>query len=162
MKKNVVLLIAPLAISTISFSQSLSPSIVSTQSGYDKSDKMILEWTLGENSVETLSQKDRIYSQGFHQPLMDRILDTKSLPDDVFIYPNPVKTLLNIQILQASQKLLNVDMYDVQGRLVKHTTTAFMADKKVTLSVEDLPTGIYILQLTDSEGTMISHKIIKL
>ena len=67
MKKNSLLLIALNLLAISAFSQSLSKSIIASQGGVDSTADLTLEWTLGENFIETVSEANNIYTQGFNQ-----------------------------------------------------------------------------------------------
>lgn len=70
------------------------------------------------------------------------------------IYPNPVKDNL---FFDTNLDIKNVAVYSMNGQLVKKAT---LSDNKI--SVSDLQSGMYILNLETSEGTVIHHKITKL
>ncbi len=72
----------------------------------------------------------------------------ESFGDAVNIYPNPAKN--NIQFDYVSkQKTILVNLFDVQGRLIKTTTLANVQPLK--LNIENIANGKYIIQLSDGE-----------
>ena len=84
MKKNTHLSFAFAIITTFSFAQ-ITPStisVISAQGGFDKTESISLEWTLGENFVETVSLENNIFTQGFHQSYFNKAstLDVNSIP----------------------------------------------------------------------------------
>lgn len=76
--------------------------------------------------------------------------------ETVLIYPNPTSTYLYVE--GRLSPILNVAIYDLQGRLVgSHKCN----EQRVKLSTSDLSAGEYILKITTAEGT-ITRKIGKM
>ena len=61
----------------------------------------------------------------------------------IIIYPNPTQDILNIK---ADREILNVQLIDIQGRLVK---TVFAINQ---LDIRALPKGVYVVRVETSEG----------
>ncbi|SDB28660.1 Por secretion system C-terminal sorting domain-containing protein [Flavobacteriaceae bacterium MAR_2010_188] len=161
MKKTVVTVGLLLLTATISFSQSLSPTLLASQGGFDKSETMVLEWTLGESAIETVAEKNVIYSQGFIQPTLKRSLALIQIKDEMLLFPNPVTTFLNVKLISEKDAKVSTDIYNVNGSLLKHFENEFSISKIVKLDVADLPSGIYFVKITTANGPSDSHKIIK-
>ena len=70
------------------------------------------------------------------------------------IYPNPVNTVLHIELNSAKQT--QVEIYNVLGKLVISKTIS----NSETIQTNSLSKGIYILRLTQGNKT-ISKKLIK-
>ncbi len=68
------------------------------------------------------------------------------------IFPNPVKDVLNINYDKAINQ---IDVYDVNGKLVKTLTTVGSS-----INVSDLSDGIYMLNMQTEEGLVV-RKIVK-
>ncbi len=66
----------------------------------------------------------------------------------VNIYPNPATQFVNIDF-GGKQKTVLISLYDVQGRQV--LTTSMPNQQPLKLSINHLPKGKYILQLSDGE-----------
>ena len=161
MKKTLVPVGVLLLMASVSFSQSLSPTLLSSQSGYDTSKNMILEWTLGESAIETISEKNTIYSQGFIQPFLGSSKAFAQIVDEFLIFPNPVKTDLNVQLLSNSNSHVAIDIYDVNGRNIMQFERGFALSETIRLDVSDLPVGMYLVRISDTFGVIKNHKIIK-
>lgn len=71
---------------------------------------------------------------------------------ELAIFPNPVKDVMNINYDKA---ISQIDVYDVNGKLVKTFTTVGS-----TINVSDLSDGIYMLNIQTEEGLVI-RKIVK-
>ena len=68
------------------------------------------------------------------------------------IFPNPVKDVLTINYDKA---ISQIDVYDVNGKLVKTITTVGS-----TVNVSDLSSGVYMLNLQTEDGLVVK-KIVK-
>jgi hypothetical protein len=73
----------------------------------------------------------------------------------VTVYPNPAKDKLNIEAYFSGQTMSAV-IYDVDGRLIQQ---AVLSNGINTLSLTDMRTGIYILKVTDSNGSSRISKV---
>ena len=78
-------------------------------------------------------------------------LGSKFETSKLTLYPNPATN----QIFISGQDIERVDIYNLLGILVK------TVDKNTqTIDVSNLPTGNYIVKMTNGEGT-VTKKIIK-
>lgn len=71
--------------------------------------------------------------------------------DTINIYPNPVKDILNIN----AKGDYNYQLISIDGKIVKDGNQSENA-----VNVQNLPTGIYIMKITQ-DGKTSSHKVIK-
>jgi hypothetical protein len=69
----------------------------------------------------------------------------------IFIYPNPVKDVLNF-----SEEVSDIKIIDVSGKIVLN----FSSSKKI-LNLAFLPSGIYLLTAKVKSGERITQKVIK-
>lgn len=72
---------------------------------------------------------------------------------NIFIAPNPANSYLNINSLSSPIK--EAAIYTMTGALVKKETAQIITK----IDVEKLPTGIYIVNLTDFNNQKSTHKI---
>ncbi|MES2780054.1 MAG: T9SS type A sorting domain-containing protein [Bacteroidota bacterium] len=84
------------------------------------------------------------------------IHDPEKAVEDIKVYPNPVSGFINIQLPANIGKGI-VSVYDINGRLVLKQQ-AEVTDTKLDLG--KLSKGNYSISFTDTEGKMISSKII--
>lgn len=71
----------------------------------------------------------------------------------VVIAPNPAKTFFNINTLISP--IIEAEIYNLNGVLVKREKSQNITK----IDIEKLPTGIYIVNLTDSNNQKSTHKI---
>jgi hypothetical protein len=166
MKKNSLLVIVLSLISPIVFSQNIESSVLSSQGGYDKTGLISLEWTLGENSIETVTHKNNIFSQGFNQSFISKKVkivkrEMFEYPLDIIVYPNPVTASFTVYLSATFDSVLNADLYDITGRMVKHSVINKM-ENTLVYEVGGMPSGIYLLRVSNASGLLLkAQKIIK-
>ena len=147
-------------------SQQSSPYIVASAGGIAQGNTMQLEWTMGELATETITSTERVYTQGFHQPLLQIKKSTpakelNSLDIGIHIYPNPVTNLLNIDLGVGTNENLFVRLFDNYGKEILKKQCPPRAGL-VQLNLHSYPQGIYLLQVSNSNRTLSSkYKIIK-
>ncbi|MFN7422744.1 MAG: T9SS type A sorting domain-containing protein [Chitinophagales bacterium] len=73
------------------------------------------------------------------------------------IYPNPVQDKLNIALPRISKKI-ELRVYNILGRRV--IAKEYSHQENIELNTEDLPSGIYILELEFATGKEV-FKFIK-
>jgi len=78
------------------------------------------------------------------------------LTSEIKVFPNPVKTILNVEITDTTD-YVSLELFDVSGKLVsqKHIT-----NEVISLSMKNLSRGVYFLKVSSSEKTGI-YKIVK-
>lgn len=67
------------------------------------------------------------------------------------VYPNPVKDILNIK---TSGTVKSVEIFNTSGSKVKE-------GKSTNIDMKQLPAGMYMVKITDSEGKTTTKKVIK-
>lgn len=71
--------------------------------------------------------------------------------NSILIYPNPVSSILNIE---STNEILSIEIYNLQGQKV-------LSVKSNTVNFADLPTGIYIVRVTDVTNRITTSRIIR-
>ena len=95
---------------------------------------------------------DTLISPKFlHQPA--------SLADDATlkVYPNPAADILHLELPGAD--IANITLYDLQGRTVGANHDSPLQGI-ATLNVRNVPAGVYVLRVTDTEGKEYLQKIV--
>ncbi len=83
------------------------------------------------------------------------IKDRVSLREQIHIYPNPV-TRTNSRLYIDAPFAVNIKLTDLAGKLVKKE-----ANTKV-MTVGELPSGIYLLHISDKEGVLLkTEKLVR-
>jgi hypothetical protein len=164
MFKKFTLLNCLLVLVTVSYAQSLSPTVVSSAGGSDQTNNVRLDWTLGELAVETTSTLDKIYTQGFQQPLLITKVKSSNQPMtgySVSVYPNPVRSILTINIQSIIDSKVYLKITDLKGQVVYNNNT-YSKGSSVNVNMRSLASGVYLLTVTHSSGVTIgTYKIVK-
>ncbi len=144
--------------------QRLSPSVVAVSGGTVRTQTMTLDWTLGESVVETATTSGRVYTQGFHQPMLQVSEQPLARSDAGYTFtvaPNPVASLLTIGIAAPDSNPLQLLLTDLQGR--QYTVPAVPANTTSTqIDMTLFPAGTYLLRIGKADGAPLkSYKIVK-
>ncbi|MCT8338827.1 T9SS type A sorting domain-containing protein [Flavobacteriaceae bacterium TK19130] len=127
--------------------------------GYDIYGRLAVSWDTGETPETRL--KEWLDPQNTGQVILSSIENALNTPtfdpsEALQVYPNPASGFLNI--VNNRYPNLHFNLFDVSGRNVKHGS---MSDTLSTISLADLPNGIYFLKLTDRDTeNFITKKII--
>jgi poly(beta-D-mannuronate) lyase len=73
-------------------------------------------------------------------------------------YPNPVKEILYIQSDAVSDKQMKIRLMAADGRVVKSISTKQLS--LTSLSVADISSGIYLLQVSTASGELFTERIV--
>lgn len=116
-------------------------------------DQVIIRWPSGIiDTYSNVSPNQRL------SVVEGATLGNNSFENFVFtMYPNPVKNTINISLNTANPvEFISAEIYDLTGRRVQATSV-----QNQSVNVDLLPTGTYILKLTDSNNENYSQKFIK-
>jgi len=78
--------------------------------------------------------------------------------NDLILYPNPAKNLLNISGIDAANA--EVKIVDLTGRVLSSQISDLYSKKTMSIPVSQLPVGIYFVTIQNSEG-IVSKKFVK-
>jgi len=110
-----------IALALTSYGQTVERSVISSAGDHSTNSWVIVEWTLGETVIETVSNDDVILTQGFHQGTW--YSDTVSIKNylenfAVKTYPNPASDYLYVQVDSDKPFKGEVALFDINGKLV--------------------------------------------
>ncbi|MCG2612211.1 PQQ-dependent sugar dehydrogenase [Flavobacterium sp. SM15] len=99
-------------------------------------------------------------SNGTIYKILDSSLGTVETNKTAFnLYPNPAKSEVFIQNLDASTYVSSVEIFDTNGKKLFAKKTE---NQPITsVNTEPLPAGFYLLKLTDNLGLTVAHKLLK-
>ncbi len=152
-----------------SYSFSLGQSVIAADGGVGGTDKIRIEWTLGEFAIATLTTPNGLLTEGFHQPSLQV---TRLPPSEVALHslteehlkismaPNPVRDLLNIKIEHEKDLPIHLRLLDGNGRVILQQKA--LAPSQVELNLSKYASGLYFLQFHRQDGPAIeTYKISK-
>jgi hypothetical protein len=140
------------------FAQLTSPGAVNVSGKSAAVDNYRFEWSLGESAaITTMINSDLLVSNGFlqfgveNQPEVNLV--KYFLPEEIRVYPNPVKNVLCINILHANKGKHQIELLDGKGNKIKAVQLNYNgmgALEKWNLS--GLPTGLFILNIRQTDA----------
>ena len=134
--------------------------------------KIQLDWTLGEVAVAMVFTPSGFLTEGFQQPEILRVESVQpNLPDAsgiaaseaIAIAPNPVSTLLTIQIPEGwSRSASTIVLFDVNGQQIQPgQITPGVATSELDMRAH--PAGTYWLHIVAKDSKQIqTFKVIKI
>ena len=72
--------------------------------------------------------------------------------DNVKIYPNPASDVLFVEV-KGGERVANITLCDMQGRIVKECGAS-------PVSLNHLPSGVYVVHVKDSDGREFIQKVV--
>lgn len=85
-------------------------------------------------------------------------IQNNTAANDIAVYPNPVREVLNVSVPSAFAGNANVYVYDATGRLV---TQQAITGETTTVSFAHLDNGIYFFKISDNNNEIKTGRIIK-
>ena len=85
-------------------------------------------------------------------------LESIIMKEDFNVYPNPFSDLVTVEFSNINNQPYTISIYNSIGALVGQEITSL---DKVQFDVGDFTTGLFIIRLTNSDGPVISKKVIK-
>jgi len=68
-------------------------------------------------------------------------------------YPNPVKSILNVEISEVKKNDYDLTLSNMEGTIVLEEK--FLSNEIVALNISDLSSGIYVIQITSANSVVI-------
>lgn len=162
--KNIILSMALVLITLISFSQTSILEVVAPAGGFYTAPNFNVSWTLGEPVIETWINQEAgiIVTSGFQQ---GNLYGT-NVPVDptagfsVKMYPNPASMQTNINISLPAITEITITVTDITGRTVKQDKF-IPTDLSYTypLNISSFKSGLYLVRV--NSGTNF-NKVVKL
>lgn len=77
------------------------------------------------------------------------------------LYPNPASGTTTVNFTLASSQTVNIAVYDLQGKMLKHvaTLTNVIGEQKVSVNLAELEKGVYLIKV-DGENTNAVKKLL--
>ena len=134
-----------------------SQEVVSTQGETYSSPNAIIDFTVGEVVINTVSDGTNNITQGFHQTNWNFLgLENHTPSFEAIIYPNPTEDVLNIRT--STFENVRYTLYDAQGKLVMQN---ILSSEQTPIQVSQLAPGSYSLTLNNDTQNLKTFKLIK-
>jgi hypothetical protein len=155
MIKQFFITIGLVGISSLGFSQSLSPTVIASAGNVISNGTVSLSWTLGELAVSTINSGANILTQGFHQPETSIPIGIKNIgiTTSVSAFPNPVANELTLEINSGTTETFDVIIIDALGRqIAKNQFNATYGQTRHTMNISDFAPGTYLMKVNSTNG----------
>ena len=110
--------------------------------GYDNIYLGLLNYDIYDEECETILKSVIKVALEINSPYFN---------SDIAIYPNPANEMITVS---GINKLKRIEIYDISGKLL-------MSETKTHIVISNLPKGIYVLKIIDTNDFMVTKKLIK-
>ncbi len=105
-----------------------------------------------------------LYIAGIDSGTIYRIIDSnlsieEKNPFAVKLFPNPAKNEITLDISNSTMVIKSVNIFSLQGKLI--STVSDFESQLITISTEELTSGMYLVEITNTEGTVAIKKLIR-
>ena len=151
--------------------QSMSPGTVNVSGESAAIGNYRFEWSLGESAaITTMENSNLLVTNGLlqfnveNQP--ETNLVTAFLPEEIRVFPNPVKNILDINILHANKGKHQIELLDASGVKVKEIQLDYNGMGALeNWNLSGLPAGQYFLnirQMHPVNGRVVKKRAYKI
>lgn len=84
------------------------------------------------------------------------VVEEKDSPVYFSVGPNPARDYLNVFMLNPSSKEKQIDILDISGKIIYHTSTV---ENKKILKTSTLPSGVYLVRVYDGQNSLVRRFI---
>ncbi len=146
--------------------QTYIPATLNVAGGSNSINGKVFEYSIGEMTlVHTATAPNIIVTQGVLQPgqIATGIFDHELGDGQIKVYPNPVDDLLNVDINLSLGGSLQLQVYDLAGKLVSKKQISVLSGKETTtFSFAHLAAGNYVLNAVFEAGAESYYRNFKI
>lgn len=147
-------------------SQTLDRSVIAPAGSFDKTDKISFEWTLGEPTAASSYTNNKMFTQGFNQPMLKvkykTIVDQRFMTYKLTVAPNPVQSILNVHWWTDKEAFISLRLSDVHGHILSEKSFT-QKTGSTQFNMNSISAGMYFLQVRDSHGLLINtYQVVKI
>lgn len=160
--KRKLFIAAILMVSVPALAQVKQSEVVSAGGGFIEKDNISVSYTIGEPVAGTVAKGDLIVVHGFQQGYLAVVTDINQLAVkdvDVKVYPNPVNTVMYVELSNIEAAGCVVKCFDMAGQLIKESE--FGDDNRLLFDMSGLPQGAYFVRVVSEDGAVVNKKIMK-
>ncbi|USQ04182.1 T9SS type A sorting domain-containing protein [Aquirufa antheringensis] len=118
-------------------------------------------YSIGQIVYTTNTGINGIVAQGVQQPYVISIvlgIEHNSIQLYFTVYPNPTINFLTLNLGNADLSTLSFQLYDLSGKLIESRK---IVSNTETIRMENLPSALYFLRVTNNSDELKTFKIIK-
>lgn len=144
-------------------SQNILPEVIGTAGSRATGTNTLIDWTMGEVAVTTVTSSNNIVSQGFHQPYLS-ILPTSIIKKpliEVKVFPNPTSKQVHLISKEIIPPKSSLYLSNSEGKKLIELKLESGQNQWI-IDLNQYPIGQYILTLEIASNSILqSYKIIK-
>lgn len=133
-----------------------------TKGGNNSGTAGSVSYSIGQVTYQTFSGTNGTIAQGVQQPfeisVVTAIEETEDITLDCVVYPNPAEEVLKLLIRSFNSDKMIFRLYDINGVLLQDKK---IEDKETEISLKNLSSSIYFLELISGNIKVKVFKIIK-
>ena len=161
--KRKLFIAAILMVSVPALAQVKQSEVVSAAGGYFEKDNVSVSYTIGEPVTGTVVKDGLIVVHGFQQGYIAKTEVNPGINQfeavDVKVYPNPVNTIMYVELSNIEAAGCVVKCFDMAGQLIKESE--FGDDSRLSIDMSGLPQGAYFVRVVSEDGAVVNKKIMK-
>ena len=119
-------------------------------------------YSIGQSAYNTYTGTNGSVAQGVQQPyeisIVTEIKEAKDISLSFLVYPNPTSDILKLKIENYTTNNLTYHLYQLDGKTIE---TKNIESLDISISMEQLASGIYFLKITELDKEIKTFKIIK-
>ncbi len=120
-----------------------------------------VSYAVGQVAYTTATGAGGTSSQGVQQAYQISTLSTDDFPEIVLqmlVYPNPTTSFVNLTIANKEVENLNFQLSDMTGKQIQFQK---IQNTETQVEMENLPQGVYFLNVIENNKSLKTFKIIK-
>lgn len=158
MKRNILFLLCLFSFA-YGRAQTLDRYVIASAGSVDKTSNISLEWTLGEPTASSAYSNNKMFTQGFNQPLLKvkykTVIDKQLMTYKLTVAPNPVQSILNVYWWTDKEAFISLRLTDVHGKILSERSSP-QKTGNMQFNMNNMASGMYFLQVRNSQGTLIN------
>ena len=158
--KRLGLLVIGIGMTSLAFSQTASPELISSSGDSFNNATYQLDWSIGECVTATHTAGDFVITQGFHQNsyVVTTVEDLRA-DIEMSVYPNPTTDFVSLNFAKVSNfGKVSYTVTDFSGRVLQ---TANFAGDIEQINFSNYAVGTYFISVVENNQLIKSFKIIK-
>ncbi|WP_294820280.1 S8 family serine peptidase [uncultured Flavobacterium sp.] len=144
------------------FGDFISDAAVQGDNNVDNIEKIEIDGASGDYVITVTNKGNLIGGSQAYSLIVTGIVETAGIEDgqhEMFsVWPNPAQGELNISLPAGANENASVQLYDVQGRIMK---VQKLTNTDTLVDVRGLSSGIYIVAVTNGAATQTKKVVIK-
>jgi hypothetical protein len=158
--RKLIFTIIGTAMTFLTMSQTARPELICSAGDSYSNSSYLMDWSIGELSIETYTSSTMIISQGFHQGeyVVTRIDEIPFFDFSITAFPNPTSDLICLKVESTKVEHINYAVSDISGKVLLNGNTANQLEQ---INFSNYAPGVYFMSVTQNNKLLKSFKIIK-